>query len=374
MVIPMKCKSCKREIPENSIFCNWCGEKQIKVKRSKTEIKVPAPKQLPSGSWRIQLKAEGQSVTEKTPELCIAKARAIRAGFIEEKKKAPKLTVNSAIGAYIQDNSNVLSPSTLRGYRIILKNRFVNYHDTDISSVDWQRAINEEATVCSPKTLKNSWGLVATVMRHNGIAVPNVRLPQVVEKEQPWLNFEQIQILLKEVYGKSCEMAVLLALHSLRRSELLCITPSKVDERGIHVDGAVVYTENALVEKDTNKNAGSKRVVPIMIPRLQELFDTSDNAPDEPYVTEYFQTGYKHINKACRDAGLPEVGYHGLRRSFASLAYHAGWPERVTMQIGGWADWQTMHKVYIKLDNSDVEAATQRMKKLYENLTEYPTT
>ena len=36
----MKCKRCKREIPDNSIYCNWCGHKQL---TDSTEVRVPAP-------------------------------------------------------------------------------------------------------------------------------------------------------------------------------------------------------------------------------------------------------------------------------------------------------------------------------------------
>ena len=362
----VKCKSCKNKIPDGSIFCMYCGEKQIREKKKKDEIKVPKPTQLPSGAWRIQLRAEGQSVTEATPELCITKAKAIRAGFVEQQAKSPKLTLYSGIDKYVSEKSAILSPSTLRGYKEIQRNRFKDYQQKDISAVNWQQAVNEEATVCSQKTLHNAWGLVASILRSNGLDVPNVRSPQIPPKEEPWLNYEQIQAFLKEIYGSTSEIAALLALHSLRRSELLAITPSKVDEKGIHVTSAkVLDVDGKLIEKDVNKNQSSTRTIPIMIPRLQELIDQSNKAHDEPYVDVRFNKVYNHINTACRHAGLPEVGVHGLRRSFASLAYHAGWSERVTMKIGGWSDFQTMHKVYIKLDNSDLQDAVDKMKALY---------
>ena len=79
----MKCRICKRDIPDNSIFCCWCGEKQLRERKKKDEIKVPKPRQLKSGKWNIELKAEGWSTTEDTPEECIIKAKAIRAGFLE---------------------------------------------------------------------------------------------------------------------------------------------------------------------------------------------------------------------------------------------------------------------------------------------------
>lgn len=117
----MKCKNCKRVIDDDSIFCKWCGERQIRERKKKDEIKVPSPRQLKSGKWNIELRAEGQSITEDTAALCEAKARAIRAGFLEAKKDAKcSLTLLQAIDSYLEKNQS-LSPSTIRGYECIKK-------------------------------------------------------------------------------------------------------------------------------------------------------------------------------------------------------------------------------------------------------------
>ena len=58
----MKCSYCKREIPDESLFCMVCGEKVVREKRKKKEekqIKVPMARQLKSGSWYIWLEKEG---------------------------------------------------------------------------------------------------------------------------------------------------------------------------------------------------------------------------------------------------------------------------------------------------------------------------
>ena len=57
----MKCKSCSRSIDNDSIYCKWCGAKQLRERKKKDVIKVPKPRQLKSGSWNIQLREEGQS-------------------------------------------------------------------------------------------------------------------------------------------------------------------------------------------------------------------------------------------------------------------------------------------------------------------------
>ena len=140
----MKCKICKRDIPDNSIYCCWCGEKQLRERKKKDEIKVPKPRQLKSGKWNIELKAEGWSTTEDTPEECIIKAKAIRAGFLEARKAAPKITPRQAMQRYI-DRRELRSPATLLGYQTIMKNRFLSVTDKDVGTIDWQAAINAEA-------------------------------------------------------------------------------------------------------------------------------------------------------------------------------------------------------------------------------------
>lgn len=68
---------------------------------------------------------------------------------------------------------------------------------------------------------------------------------------------------------------------------------------------------------------------------------------------------------ACRHAGLPVVSAHDLRRSFASLAFHLGWPEHLIMEMGGWSNPQTVHRIYLKLARTDVRAAVTSMRNYY---------
>ena len=60
-------------------------------------FKVPEPRQLPSGAWTIQLRKEGASITEPTKDACITRARAVRAGFIQQEKEPPTVLLTDAI-------------------------------------------------------------------------------------------------------------------------------------------------------------------------------------------------------------------------------------------------------------------------------------
>ncbi len=363
----MKCRSCKAEIPDELHFayCGYCGEKLIRERKKKDEISIPTPRKR-GQKWYIDLRREGVTVIENTEAEAKAKALAIRAGFVPIDKKHPALTLRQAIENYIADRDNVLSPSTIRGYEAIKNSRFKKYIDTDIGVINWQAAINDEAKLYSPKTVKNEYGLIRSVLRSNGLILPNVTLPQAEQKQLAWLDYEQIQTFINAIRNEPCEMAALFALHSLRRSELLAITPSKIVDGCICVDGSRVFDkDNNLIEKSTNKNTASKRNVEIMIPRLAELIVAYDGDYNEPFISCYANTIWAQINTICVANGLPKVGVHGLRRSFASLAYHLGWSERQTMRVGGWSDVKTVHNIYIKLSELDVAEDIQKMKQFY---------
>ena len=91
------------------------------------KTRLPTPQRLPSGQYRCQVMVAGKrvSVVDADPDVCQAKAVAMRAGLIEQ-SETPKdrITLDAAISKYIEDRRAVLSPATIMGYRGIQKNRF----------------------------------------------------------------------------------------------------------------------------------------------------------------------------------------------------------------------------------------------------------
>lgn len=333
-------------------------------------MKVPKARRLSSGTWFIQLRLGGESipVTGPTERACTTQAQLIKAEYLagmrEEKKDPPdqeKLpTLSQAIDDYISSRSNILSPSTIRGYRAIQKSRFQQLMDrsiSDISDDDWASELNREAAVCAPKTLKNAWGFIGSVVRANGRTIPNVLLPQIPPNEHPVLYPEQIKPFIAATNGDPYQIPALLALSSLRRSEICALQWGQVDleRKRIMVKGAVVQDEHQkFVSKKANKNRTSTRIIPILMP---ELYDALVEArkPSGPVITCHPSTLLTGINRICDRAGLPHVGVHGLRHSFASLAFHLGIPDQIIMEMGGWANLQTVRKIYTHISRADMD-------------------
>lgn len=364
----MKCRKCKADIPDelHPLFCCYCGERLVKERKKKDEISIPTPRKR-GQKWYVDLRKEGVTVIENTEAEAKAKALAIRAGFIAAEQKHPPTTLRQAIDKYIGDRDNALSPSTVRGYYTIQRNAFADVMDEDIHAVrNWQAVVNREAGRVSAKTIKNEWRLVKSVLKRNGVSFDVTSLPQVVHEELPWLNYDQIKTFLDAVRGAPCELGALFALHSLRRSELLVLTPDKIKDGKILVHGsAVLDKDNQLVRKRENKNTTSRREIEIMIPRLEELLAEDTTPASVPYIRTNPNTLRAQINRICERNELPLVGVHGLRRSFASLAYHLGWSEQQTMKVGGWSDYKTVHDIYVKLAAADERRDINCMKAFY---------
>lgn len=333
-------------------------------------MKLPTPVKLKSGAYRIRLRLGGKEIPVygETEAKCRKAAELLKIEHATGKvvQKRCDYTTKQAIEAYIASRQN-RSPSTIRSYETIKKNRFQSVMDKVIDTVDWQAAINAEE--CAPKTLKSAWGLISSAMRFIQVPVPDVELPSIIPKERPFLEPEDIPVFLDAIYGTSFELAALFGLHSLRRSEICDLTMRDIDlkKQIIYVRGAAVPDkDNKIVHKAENKNSASNRVVPIMIPRLTELLTQMQKDGVEGYLVPHHPNSiYKAVNSVCSKNGLPETGCHGLRHSFISLAYHLKWSALATMRVAGYSDYNTMRKIYTHLAQTDKDKNVQAMQDFF---------
>ena len=350
-------------------------------------MKVPEPRLLPSGKYFIQLRLDGESIpiTRDTYTECKTEAELTKAQHRRDMQRQQKIlsktqekkspTIGDYMDRFIASRRKTLSPATINGYQCIRNTRFQNYINKKPSAIkDWQAVIDDEIDAgISAKTIRNAWGLLAASLNYAKKPVPDIILPKIIPSQKQWLDTDQIKVFVKAVKGHPCEIPALLALHSLRRSEILGLTWEKIDldKNLIHIEGsAVIGDGNKLVYKETNKTKKSRRTVPIMIPALKDAL----NAVPEEQRTGLLYTKnptliWEQVNRICEKNGLPKVGVHGLRHSFAALAFSSevGMTEREVMEIGGWEDFQTVHKVYEHLSDKNRKEAERKFSAFFQN-------
>ena len=140
-------------------------------------------KQLPSGAWRVQVYSHSEIVvqpdgsTKKMPKyesftadtedeanFLAADYRLKRNGNAVRRNS---MTVLQAMDDYIRIKGGVLSGPTIRGYKGIRNNHFVNLRDISILKLttrEIQAEISREAAQYTPKTVKNAYGFLTAVL------------------------------------------------------------------------------------------------------------------------------------------------------------------------------------------------------------------
>lgn len=344
-------------------------------------MKVPQARKLPSGTWFIQLRLGGESipVTGRTEKECKDRATLIkaehRATSGTRAATGGDMTLREACQKHIDRKERAgRSPSTIRGYDIIARTCFKDYMDKRVDSIrSWQAVYDAEAARVSPKTMANAWAFLrAAVKTECKITLPDVETVALERHEHAFLEPEQVKAFVAAIKGHKYEIPMLLALSSWRSSEIMALDWCNVDleHSRIKVQGAVVRDKhNKAAEKAKNKTLESTRYVPIFMPELRAALEAVEDKTGK-VVTAAPNTIYRAINRVCRDNGFPEVGTHGLRHSFASLAYSLGVPIKVTMQIGGWSDYNTMLKIYTHLSKRDVGKYASDISKFFGNANE----
>lgn len=323
---------------------------------------------------QLRLGGESISITAPTERECARQAALVKAEhLVHQRQHVAKsdLTLKEVCERYIARKETALrSPETIRGYSVILQNRFQSAMQQRVTSIkNWQELYNADAAHLSPKTMANTWSFIKSACKSElGLHLPELETVSPDHKEHAFLTAEEIQKFIAASAGDKQRIALLLGLHSCRSSEILAIDWSNVDfvNDRIRIQGALVHDKkNQKVEKKKNKTAESTRYIPIMIPELREELAAVKDKTGKVVVAGN-NTLTRHANRVCVKAGIPEVGLHGLRHSFASLCYSLDVPMKITMQIGGWKDPKICSDIYTHLSQKDVTNHVDQLRDFFK--------
>lgn len=318
------------------------------------KAKVPEAEKLPSGSYRCRVMVNGKSKsftadTKREAEQAALEYK-ITVDQVEKETKACGLPLTKAIDEYILSKDSILSPATIRGYRVVQKHRFQSLMQTRVSNISFvalQKAVNEEAKTCSPKTIRNAVGLVYAVFKFQGVDMQPVSLPQKVDKEKQIYTEDELRKLFSAVRGSDLEIIVLLACWlGMRRSEILGLKWESIDleKKSMLVSSALVLnSNNEYVEKGTKTEKSHRR-----LPLPDYLVQILSSIPhDSEYViTTKPQTIRNRLVAATEKAGIPFYGLHALRHMNASIMLSLNTPDKYAMERGGWSSDKTMKQIY----------------------------
>lgn len=334
-------------------------------------------KQLPSGSWRVQVwdndLKKTVSFTSALPgragkneaELM---AREYQLGLRQKKKRGK--TVGECIDEYIALKEHILSPTTIAEYRRCRRSELADLCDTPVSALTQtavQQHVNKLALTMRPKTVRNAHGLLASVL---AVFLPELRLNTTLPKVQKQIKqLPPVEDVLRAVVGSNIELPCLLAMWcSLRMSEVRGLKRSDIQDGVMTVHSAMVRVNNENVLKDSTKTVESTRRIALP-QRIQDLI--SALPPEQEYLVPLTgQAIYKRFTKALERHGIEHMSFHDLRHMNASVMLALGIPDKYAMERGGWSTNSTLKAVYQHTFTAERQAADAKIDDYFNGLLE----
>lgn len=313
-------------------------------------------KKLPSGSWRV-LAYTGKDENGKRQYKSFvadskkeAEYQAAEYVFtLKEKNKHPlNISVGEAIERYIASKENVLSPSTVREYKLERKLFLKSIMNVKIDSLSQelvQTAINEDAALHSPKTVRNAHGLLVTALKmFKPEIVLHTSLPQKVKQNFYIPSDSVMRTIMGKISGEKIEVPFLLASQcGLRPSEISALHTDCVSELSVEITQARVRGDKGLALKPPKTFAGYRSV-----PAPKPLTDMiKERACENGRICD-MSAG--QIGKAwtafLKREGIAHFRFYTLRHYFASKALLTGIPQKYIAEIMGHSSLDMLDKVY----------------------------
>ena len=330
---------------------------------------------LPSGNYRMRVydKATGTRKSFTAPTK--AEVKLMAAEWENGLKKAAinDITLAAAVEAYIASKENILSPSTIRGYDVILRcslGEFGNKKIKSITEVDLQKWVNDNAARYKAKAVKNQFGLVTATLRQNRARLDfdSIRLPVGPKYEPRIPTEEETAKILEIVEGTNVELPVTIAVTlGLRQSEIAALKWSDYDGHFIFVHSAKVPNrKNKLVEKDMTKSVASTRRIEVDAV-LKERLDRAEHTGE--YISSMLpHSVLRRFQSLCDRNGLPHFTMHGQRHGNASLMLAKGVPDKYAMERLGQSSPNMIKNVYQHLYDSKKQEIAQMMSDTYSEI------
>lgn len=331
---------------------------------------------LPSGNWRCRAYDNKTKKCKSFTAPTKKEAEYLAAEWLNgknQKRSLSRETVAQCVRNYIESKENILSPSSIRGYLIILNNstnEIENININDLTERDLQSWVNGNASRYKPKSVKSQYGLVTAALRQAKIMLDfnSVLLPRIPKSEKKIPNEKEIALILEMVEGTSVELPVTIAVTlGLRQSEIAALKWSDYDGQVLDIHAAVVPDKHSkFVYKNTTKSQASTRKIEVD-GLLKERLDRAEHTGEfiSPMLPSSVLRKFNHL---CDKNGLPRYTMHEQRHGNASMMLAMGVPDKYAMKRLGQSSPSMVKEIYQHLYEDKEKEVAKTMSATYENL------
>jgi integrase len=351
----MICGKCKKEISDDSIFCNRCG------KKLKTTTRTSKDRKRGNGQGTVYKLSGNRS------RPWVAAKNKIILGYYATKKEAVSCVnanadkllsykLNYTLEQAYKEWSSNHYPTISKSQQDVLCAAWLYYKPLyklkikDIKTEQYQQAIDkavsEKKSRSTCEKIRQLCSALCKFAMQYDIVNKNYStfliLPKQEKKEKEIFTDEQIKLLFENAENETVKAILILIYTGLRIDELLQLKKSDIDiEKRLFVGGI-------------KTDAGTNRTVPInkkIVEFIEYFYKKNDseflicNKVGNKKDVSHFRS--REFYPTLKLLKIENLTPHATRRTFASLAVKAGIRPEVLKDIIGHADFSTTADFYI---------------------------
>ena len=296
------------------------------------------PRQLPSGRWNVRVMIGGQSYSFTHADKKTVMRMASE--FADEyRRKMDNPTLLERLRQYVAENTERLSPSTVRSYEGMIRmiaERTPRIANKRLSAITEQDVSDIVRPLRTLKTKRNYVNFIhactgKSAGKLTGVSSKRVHVPTELE----------VKGLLQIFRNTELEVPILLAAYGgLRRGEICALRMSDIDGDFVHISRAVVRDPSGEWVTKEPKTVSSIRDV--LLPHF-----VIERIKERGYITHLLPSQVSNrFWKRQRNLGIPPYCFHSLRHFHASYLHYLNIPDAYIQKRGGWANASTLQNIY----------------------------
>ena len=375
----MICIKCKKEIPDGSIFCNWCGKKQaVEKRKSRRRANSQGSVYKVSGNRRKPYIALLPCKYDKE-----GNAKRPTLGYYETKTEALN-ALNDAVSANMTDRINMTLKNIFDNwksvhYRDLSKqaadayNAAWNYISPfsskkfkDLRATDIQTCIDDAVSSGKSKAtcekIRSLYSQLCKYAMSQDIITQNyaqfVKMPKDEKKEKKPFSNSEIKTLLSHDNDETAMIILILIFSGMRIGELF-----DIKKENVYLDDV---PPRIIGGKKTE--AGTNRIIPIhsqILKYIKYFYDKPgkyliSNSQGQRMSENNFRN--REYYPYLEDHNIEKKSPHSTRHTFATMLQAEGAKPEDLIRVIGHTDYKTTTENYIHQDITKLSEMIEKLK------------
>ena len=363
----MLCRKCKKEIPDGSTFCNWCGARQVLASHPKkrgngqgTVIKLPNGKYKAIVTLGYYMGEDSKRHARKRTRTFIKRSDAIAAlpSMKTDVSRVPDMNLHDLHELYLASSDYAALSKSQRDKLGFAWTRWTDHEFTGIAQLtvaDIEACIEKHTSSFYPardmKVMLSHLYRIAIkkeILQYNKTDYVEIPFDSPKAKRDSWTT-EEVEALWQDYPLHPFTGYILVMCYAgLRYGELSTILVENVhlDERymvgGIKSEAGIDRTIPI-----------SKRIVPVIRALLKPGQTKLIHMNEDRFYASYWETIHR--------TGLRELPPQTCRHFFFSRMTAAGIQGGIIAEVGGHANYLTTLKNYVRIPLDDKLTAVDQI-------------